>query len=205
MSFHDVAETTAHKLREMAPAIARALGWRLASPKPERGAWVEMHDPKEATLVVSMGARYPDAGRGRIVIHGLLKMQTKDGRHPSSHGIDNPTITVAVNRRPEEIAREIERRCLPAYLVACAAMAERIAEADADHGRFTAIVKRLGNVCGATLGQDGHLHLPNTLSRYGRLSVNADGGAVSIDGSFDPEQAETMLAALATLAKRRRR
>lgn len=100
----------------LAHELARRLGagWSGAPDRYEHGG--------SASLLGSDGAevgleqdRWPPSGRGRLVVAGRYP-RSKDCRVYGPTGAERARITVAVDRAPEAIAREIARRFLPTYL-----------------------------------------------------------------------------------------
>ena len=72
-------------------------------------------------------------GKGRIYISGSF---------PSGLSHTDSSITVAATKTPSQIAKDIERRLLPAYQIALAAAKEQIAAADrAEMARLATIAE----------------------------------------------------------------
>lgn len=192
------AKNTEAELRRLAPAIARALGpsWRATM---RHDHYAELSGPEGQG--VGIFASYPHAAKGRAVVRGILPTRTRRGDSLSSNGIENPEVTVALSRGAEAIARDIARRVMPGYLVALAAMRERIASEDGFRDATEAVASKLAGICGAEYTTGGRFHLPNAFASYGDVRVNS-ADSVRIEGSFSAEQAEAMLRALAAVERK---
>ncbi len=201
MSAYDVGRATEARMLSIAPGVAKALGgWRVHSD-PDNRMMVELHHPTAAGLSLVLSAHYPNAHKGRIAVSGRLPTQTCHGEGVTSHGIDKAEITVAAGRDADAIAKEISRRCLPAYVAAVAAMRARIAEAETEREQLTGLASRLAAICDAEVDRDGsRFRLPDAIGSMGQVVSRGD--SVRFEATLTPEQAEAALRALAALARR---
>jgi hypothetical protein len=174
-----------------AQAIARNLeSWTWEEPKNKsvKDSWQFLAGPKGAKL----NLHYDKYG-GRIGIHG---------EYPRSGGTiypwndrDRPeAITVSARREPFAIAKDIERRYLPAYLAAYRRGLEMFQRAKADEQGRKDLAARLAQLCGECLCASSCEFSTDKADSF-RLHVRVDDpdrAAVTIKG-LSAQQAEAVL------------
>ena len=158
-----------------------------------------LHGPDQAVLYVSTSYQEP----GRIAAHG--------GYPSTTTTVGREDITVAVSRGPAVIAREINRRLLPAYLARLAEVIKYNQTERADYEERGRVLGQVAGLLGGTYRQEPYepgksgnysgsvslYHLPGAL--FG--SVSASGSPDTLDLDLHVVPRETALKILAVLAE----
>jgi hypothetical protein len=173
-------------LLEFAKQIADCLdGWQLLDPQPFNRAAC-LGGPGGAGLTIGVD------GFGDFRRDGRMEVS---GRWPEAAVINQSTvtfyprgestsITAAVKRGPEAIAKDIERRLLPKYLPLYGEMKERREQYLAKEARRRECLERLAATGGGDLGRVvGKLRLdaPGGAWGYAEVGVWDDGAVVSFE------------------------
>ena len=196
-------------LRELTPAIAEQLvvstgqGWWAEVSEPherfDRPGFL-LHGPGEARLRVEKGNNHDVMTRVRIL--GLYPTKA----HHYWYRDVTRDITVAVERGPEAIGKEIARRLLPGYLPSLYEAQRRIAENEADIARRLARRDTIRRVAGKTTlvshqqsesSSEVYLDLPG--GQRGTVRLYGDGSNGNLELSSVPY--ETLLAVAALLQR----
>jgi hypothetical protein len=153
-----------------AQMIARKLaGWTWGGPRSEdwKDTWHILDGPEGARL----NLRH-DPYHGRLRIGGHY---VRDRGALLPHQEDRPKdITVSSKREPSAVAREIERRFLPAYLTAYRQGVQELSNARAfEQGRDN-LATKLAKLCGDEQHRRGFLFSHFSTSSYS-IAVRVDG------------------------------
>jgi hypothetical protein len=195
-------ETPARRLAELAPLVARALGegWRREKrDDAELTHYMELiHGDERVGLYVT----YP---YGRLSVSGNLN-QVRDsrGEPPCLRGEEEPKVTVSLDKRPEQIARDIERKVLPGYRNALAKYSKIVRERNAHFAKAAESAAAVAKVVGATGGDakgrvsfSSSKKLPDV-----KGPAECSGEAVSLSFSdLNVSEASAMLAVLVMLKR----
>jgi hypothetical protein len=176
-------------LGTLAQRIARNLeGWTREQPPNEnvRNSWQLLAGPGGAKLHL----RYD---KPRLWIGGVYP---RDGGaiYPSDDKERPAEITVSAQREPRAIAREIERRFLPAYLVAYRRGLEMLDKARAYQQSKKDLAVKLAQLCDVDLHSNGYTFSCRT-DEASWLDVQVDGpDRVQVKvGGLDAQNAEALL------------
>ena len=132
-----------------------------------RGVFSNPNDLDKKLALSNDGYR----AKGRIEISGLYPLDGQ-GKHFPQHGY-KLEITVAETKTAEEIARDIRRRVLPAYLKNLAIIKEQIARADKYHNDRMAKIRQVADHFGWELqGQDKDVIYPDVPGIYQIEALN---------------------------------
>ena len=195
-------ETAEDRLAEIAPLVARALGEGWAREKRDNVELTHymglVHGDERVGLYVS----YP---YGRLSISGNLNhVRDSRGENPYLRGEENPKITVSLDKSPEQIARDIERRVLPGYRDVLAKALAVVQERNDLFARTAASAAAIAKVIGATdIDAKGRV----SFSRSKKLpdlegSAECSGEAVSLSFSdLTVGEVEAMLGVLMFMRK----
>jgi hypothetical protein len=196
-------------LRELTPAIAEQLvvstgqGWWAEVSEPherfDRPGFL-LHGPGEARLRVEKGNNHDVMTRVRIL--GLYPTKA----HHYWYRDVTRDITVAVERGPEVIGKEIARRLLLGYLPSLEEAQRRIAENEADIARRLARRDTIRQITGGDLishqqsESSSEVYLRSVLrSGSGGIRLYGDGSNGNLELSSVPY--ETLLAVAALLQR----
>lgn len=173
-------------LFEFAQQIAENLdGWQMLDPQPFNHA-ASLSGPDGAGLMVGINGFGDFCQDARVEV---------SGRWPEAVTINQSTVTfyprnesamirAAVSRGPEKVAKDIERRLLPKYLLLYQEMAERKAYYLAKEARRRECLEQLATAGGGDLGRVvGKLRLdaPNKAWGYAEVGVYDDGAKVTLE------------------------
>lgn len=181
-------------VREIAPAIAAALGDGWTATTDDRDSFARLHGPAGAELYIWTNA-YPMRGE-RAEIVG-------DYSEHKPYNVNRHDITVSLSKTPERIAGDITRRLLPAYLPDRAADLE----AEARHNDYADRTRRLAEqVAGCAIvsarpteyrsSSTRREHRLNLSTGYGTVAVAGDSVSLELN-SITPEAALRILDILA--------
>jgi hypothetical protein len=184
-------------LATLAQLIARNLeGWTWEEPVNQniRDSWQLLAGPGGAKLHLhydqrtnrlSVGGEYPRDGG---TIYPWNEKDRPDG------------ISVSAQREPRAIAKDIERRYLPAFLVAFRKGVEMFAKARANEHGKKEFVEKLARLCGTgqLSNKFAFTHYLNSPLRFELRVEGPDGVRVQIDG-LNSQQAQALLKFLLTL------
>jgi hypothetical protein len=139
-------------LTDLAQKIARYLdGWTWKKPCREESQryWQTLAGPDGAQLHLGY-----DDHRGRLEIGGVYP---RDGSsiYPWNDQDRPGDITISARRDPQAIAKDIQRRFLPAYLAAYLKGLEMLHKAKAYQDAKKELAARLAALCGADLDRNG--------------------------------------------------
>lgn len=108
--------------------LAPLLGYRFHEDLEMNGFYEMIRDSDSFTLMVDPRM----CGKGRVEIRPRLPRNTPTGEYVGWHSDKTPTITVALSRKPEAVALDIQRRLLAdaeqAFVAAKARIADRIGQ-----------------------------------------------------------------------------
>lgn len=161
-------------VQELAEAIAAYLpgGWRAG--KPVESDW---GPSRSATIEYDEGgciALYYDSYRKHVSCCGRYP-------HPLQHGVEEPKIRFSPGRKPQALARDIERRLLAQYLPLYYDSLRRKGEHDAAEEDRDTYLKRYARACrGEIRGETIHLfHEADDSGErvMGDVRVSTDGSA----------------------------
>jgi hypothetical protein len=195
-------ETAESRLAEFAPLVAKALGEGWKREKREGG-----EPPHYIALIhgderVGLHVSYP---YGRLNISGSLN-HIKDARSetPYVRGEENPKITASLDKSPEQMARDIDRRVLPGYRAVLAKALAVVQERNAHFALTAQSAAAIAKVVGAVdIEAKGRV----SFSRSRRLpdlegSAECRGEAVSLSFSdLSVGEVEAMLGVLMLMRK----
>ena len=139
-------ESSEARLAELAPKVAKALGdgWRREHNKnPDVTHCIALvHGDERVDLHVA----YP---YGRVAISGgISHLRDARGETPHYRSEDNPKITASLDKTPEQIARDIERRVLLGYRALLAEVLNRVAESNAHLSATAATAAKVAKAIG---------------------------------------------------------
>jgi len=202
-------ETAERRLAELASLVAKALsgGWK-REKRDDCGELTHYRGLVHGDERVGLYLSYPF---GRLNISGRLN-QVRDsrGNNPCLRGEENPRITVSLDKTPEQIARDIERRVLPGYRDALAKANEIVRERNDNFARTAASVAAIAKSVGAA-AEDVDARGRVSFSSSKRLpnvegAAKCDGERVSLSLSdLTVGEAASMLATLVLMWKGRKR
>jgi hypothetical protein len=167
----------AAELRGLAAKVARLLGYTVEPPAadPYTRETVRLHGPDAALLTLTRPWNNPL----RVSVHGGYPPGTTQvAYHMPSH-----TITVAISRGAQAVARDIQRRLLPGYLADLARTQQALrAQANATQAREKVAAHLLAAVPGLRRGEASQTRV--TLVYYGHSHSDTN-GSVQLSGSGD--------------------
>lgn len=212
------AEQDAHLARADAVADAVAAhvdGWESEHDTPEPGE----HRANPKLVHTATGARvyvspvtYGAGGGVRVELSAAVPT---DASHSAGdyHGIDRPEITVRSDRatdHPASLARDVERRLLPAAVEYHAAVSGRIARRIAAANARETMARELAGIMGgnASEGRNGTWKAslpdrlrgqrPDTAYTYGDMTPDSDGEVTVEIRNMTTEEARELAALIAT-------
>lgn len=172
------------ELHGKAQGIGLMLGWQYKQPAPnESQRWATLVGPDGASISVSQV--WNQKGRLQISCHFPGGNWGAEKR---------PIISVSISKRPEDIARDIERRLLPAYLPLYQKAVERLRAEEEREAADLALAARLAAILGVEpLGTEINWYGTGDF-RGGSGTIRVSGGNVSFDLRWiDPEKAEAII------------
>lgn len=189
------------QLRELCIAIAGELGSGWAIKGGEAHWSQQITGPDRQELWISTGYQALD----RLQIAGDYPTDMY-GRIP--HVRDSPRITLAANRSPKALARDIQRRLLPGYQLTLKQVLERQADQMRRFDLREQVAQRLIAAAGpdANLGSRDANHERHHVSLHpGMATVSYGGGTVDLEiPGLEPDEAVAMLTRLCQLMDTRR-
>lgn len=153
-------------LRSVGEQVAPRLGdgWSLHPNNGEyNDEYRELHGPNGQALYfafkddtkLTFGPRWP---------------KDETGRESFPRGYQNEPkvegIKVSIEKTPEIIARDIQRRLLPQYQATLAAIQKRLEESSSYEKKRAANLERLAKVVGTTVRYDRNGQAPHSISHY---------------------------------------
>jgi hypothetical protein len=182
-------------MAEVHEILRQTAGMVASELSDAEGVWKADSTARTVVLVRPDGARL---SFGTVDPYTVDKLRIS-GRYPDGvlgsngmYGLEHARIGVARERGPRAIAREIERRLLPAYLPELRRAQAWLAERHADEAVRDAVVRELSAIAGNAPG----MHAPYTVGvpgSGGRLEVQL-GGRVRVERLvLGPEEAAELL------------
>jgi hypothetical protein len=160
---NDLIEAPTPTLQERAILVAAALAARTGQPwRPSEGddygrhfAAVELATDPECRITFN-----DTWSKGKLAVRGRYP------RHAGTHYPDQreqaPTINIGAGKSPEQVAADVARRLLPAYLKSYAAGRQRLQESKDYDARRAALAADLAARC----GEQAPSHTPHRFSTY---------------------------------------
>ena len=198
-------EAAEARLAEIAPLVARALGEGWAREKRDGAELSHYVGVQRGNERVGIYVAYP---YGRLNISGNLD-HVRDSRGEASHvrEAENPKITVSLDKGPEQIARDIERRVLPGYrdvlAEALAVVSERNARLAKTAKTAAAVAKVVGTNDVDTKGRVSFHGSRELLEVVGSAECNGEEIFLSL-GGLSVGEVEAMLGVLLSARRARR-
>lgn len=205
MSNEYTRELATARLQELAPGIAKALGYVIMDRGEigrENPGYVEMQDPANPMHSIGLHAGFP---YGKVEISPRFKEHDAKGKQVFylPYNVKRPEISVTLAKTADKIAADISRRLLPACIPLWTMNREAIDRHAVHCAAVSKGVKRLSEVVGAPLpsaGEYGHrrvdridLYHSKALPEYsGDVTVFGDDN-VQIDFRVSMDEAETIL------------
>ena len=160
------------RIRQIGGFVATALGeaWKVDTSAEFNHAVSIKRADDGASVFLRIGPYGPR--NGRLII---------SGEYPGTydqHRVDRHEITVAADKDPGKIARDIERRLLPDYLPDLEKVRERIAADERAATTRAAALAALGEVGANETNGRIYISLPGI---YGQIDLNHDGQAGRIE------------------------
>lgn len=157
------------RIRSIGGFVSSAMGdgWVVdTSERVANRSGVYLDGPNKARLLLHIGNQNPDYGR--LIVHGVF---------PIGHQYNKPTgiarITLAADRDPGIIAKEVTRRLLPDYTTAMAETLSRLQDDAMAEQTRRATIERLSALPGVTHPY-GHAVDRLYLSFFGDVSGEVD-------------------------------
>lgn len=167
-------------------AHASAIAAALSTCGPWTATSNANHGDNSYTFTAATGQRFMVyVSAKRLVVTALWPRDVKGTSYnPSSYDLSSgrftgaPDITVSLDKTPDKVAKEIERRFLGTFIVAYAEQTARASEADAYQSRRTSAIQRLAAEAGGKVRGDGDSATVDfSMGKAGyvaRLQVNGD-------------------------------
>lgn len=175
-------------IQSIAKQVAQQLGWQYQQPKDTTDtwqikAWAYLSGPDNARLCLHV-----DTWKKRISVSGDY------AGGMMAHAKDRPdTVTVSAERCPNAIAKDIQRRYLPAYLEAYARSVDINNKHVAHEKGCAALAIRLGKVCGEVPRSNNTIHYYQNDAPYFEARVDSP-NSVKLDiSNLSPELAEVII------------
>jgi hypothetical protein len=142
--------------REFAGAVAAAMGWTLV---PATKEWHEQHPHIESGDALLWFSGGPTSREKQWTIHPEWPSnRVGEEFRPSIYSREFETVSsinVSVTKSPEQVAKDITRRLLPAYLPVLAAMVAQRDESDRYRAERLALATEVAGIVGGKVYQRG--------------------------------------------------
>lgn len=203
-----MSAATTKDYRGMSAAIAAALGPAWSVKTTDHPHRIELAGPRGRGMELHWEGWNQE---GRVRVAGTYPAPMPGVDRPAGwkgQELDWPEATFAIDRSPEAIARDIERRILPGYAKAFPIIEQRVQAASAEHLECVALESRLCEAAGGTENDrntntahrrngDGygfHLWRPRrAVCKFYHCKDPDDGNVIDLQLRVTPELAEAIL------------
>lgn len=143
-----MSAATAKDYRGMSAAIAAALGPAWSAKATDHPNRIELSGPRGRGMELHWEGWNQE---GRVRVTGTYPAPLPGVDRPSGYkgqALEWPEASFSIERSPDAIARDIERRILPAYAKAFLIIEERVRTAAHEHAECVALEARLCDAAG---------------------------------------------------------
>jgi len=198
-------EQLAQDTHAHAQKVAHALGegWTYSNPRDGRSWTKDSELSWYATLTRGDGAGlHVSYDSHKLRYHwSAIYPRAQGQEHGPRRGEERQSITIGVDRTPEQAAKDIARRLLPVYLTQLAECLERVAAANAYQETTARNLQALADLLGVPLSKGNGLRdtahtlyiRANDDDAYGDVKVSGDSITVELR-NLSLEQAQRVLA-----------